>query len=193
MLGEQEIAAVAQQVVARVNAPLTSSAGRLFDAVSALAGVRGEVTYEGQAAIELEMLSRAGGEPYPFQIRGEVLAVQQAAPAEIGLAPLFAAVLDDLEAGREPGFVGSRLHATVAAMTVAVCRKLRDAGAPPIVALSGGVFQNRLLSDLCEVALAEAGFTVLSHSLVPPNDGGLALGQAAVAGYTLLRNRGQLD
>ncbi len=193
MLGEQEIAAVAQQVAAGVNAPLTSSAGRLFDAVSALAGVRGEVTYEGQAAIELEMLSRAGGEPYSFQIRGDVLGAQRSAPAQIGLAPLFAAVLDDLEAGREPGFVGSRLHATVAAMTVAVCRRLRDAGAPPVVALSGGVFQNRLLSDLCEVTLAEAGFTVLSHSLVPPNDGGLALGQAAVAGYTLLRNRGQLD
>jgi hydrogenase maturation protein HypF len=203
-LGEQEIAVVVQQVVAGVNAPLTSSAGRLFDAVSALAGVCGEVTYEGQAAIELEMLSRAGGEPYPFRIRGDVHIAQrpagggeagapQAAPAQIGLAPLFAAVLDDIEARREPGFVGSRLHATVAAMTVAVCRKLRDAGAPPVVALSGGVFQNRLLSDLCEAALQQGGFTVLSHSLVPPNDGGLALGQAAVAGYTLLRNRGRLD
>jgi hydrogenase maturation protein HypF len=80
--------------------------------------------------------------------------------------------------------VGSRLHAGLAALTVDVCRRLRATGAPSVVALSGGVFQNRLLAELCEAGLEAAGFTVLTHALVPPNDGGLSLGQAVVGGYT---------
>ncbi len=107
------------------------------------------------------------------------------------LAPLFAAVLDDLEAGRSPAFVGSRLHAGLAALVVDVCRRLRASGAPPVVALSGGVFQNRLLSELCEAGLEAAGFTVLTHELVPANDGGLSLGQAVVAGYTRVAATGR--
>ena len=101
--------------------------------------------------------------------------------------------MDDAEAGREPGFIGSRLHATVAALTLELCRRVRATTGIAVVALTGGVFQNRLLCDLCEDALEADGFEVLSAGLVPVNDGGVALGQAAVAGYTVLRRRGLLD
>ncbi len=211
---DDELAAVAAQVRARVNAPLTTSCGRLFDAVAALAGVRGAVTYEGQAAIELEMMSRGGAEPYPYAVEGDVDAALSSVyvdvallaahapgsapgaprrPLVVRLAPLLGAVLDDAERGREPGLIGSRLHATVAALVLELSRRLRDATGIGRVALSGGVFQNRLLSDQCETALAAAGFTVLASGLVPANDGGVAVGQAAVAGYTELRRRGDLD
>jgi len=209
-----EMAAVAAQVRAGVNAPLTTSCGRLFDAVAALAGVRGVVTYEGQAAIELEMMSRDGAEPYPYAVEGDVDAALASAyvdvallaahapgsapgsprePLVVRLAPLLGAVLDDAERGRAPGLIGSRLHATVTALVLELSRRLRDATGIGRVALSGGVFQNRLLSAQCESALAADGFDVLASGLVPTNDGGIALGQAAVAGYTELRRRGDLD
>jgi hydrogenase maturation protein HypF len=225
-LEDAETEAVRQQVAAGINAPLTSSCGRLFDAVAALAGLRSAVTYEGQAAIELEMVSSASAEPYPFTIDGELAGewagdadafgsppasrpspasespvdsrpplalgqpAQGPAPARILLAPLFEAVLADRRAGRSPDGVGSRLHAGLAALIVEVCRRLRASGAPPVVALSGGVFQNRLLTELCEAGLEAAGFTALTHSIVPANDGGLSLGQAVVAGYTHLAAQG---
>ncbi|MBN2203516.1 MAG: carbamoyltransferase HypF [Thermoleophilia bacterium] len=209
-----ELATVAAQVRAGVNAPLTTSCGRLFDAVAALAGVRGSVTYEGQAAIELEMMSRAGAEPYPYTVEGDVAAALSSVyvdvpllaahapgsapgaprrPLVVRLAPLLGAVLDDAEAGCAPGFIGSRLHAAVAALVLELSRRLRDATGIGRVALSGGVFQNRLVSEQCETILAADGFAVLASGLVPANDGGVALGQAAVAGYTELRRRGDLD
>ena len=209
--GEDEAAAVLAQVRGAVNAPPTSSCGRLFDAVAALAGVRQRITYEGQAAVELEMRSVAGEAPYPYGLDGEAgeaatgrrlgAAAWQALPADaaahgpppavVRLAPLLSAVLDDLERGLPAGVVGGRLHATLAALVRDLCRRVRAATELDVVALSGGVFQNRLLADLCETGLEEDGFTVLSGGLVPANDGGLALGQAAVAGYTLLAERGE--
>ena len=103
------------------------------------------------------------------------------------------AILDDLESGAAPGAVGARLHATVAALVLEGCRRVRAATGLASVALVGGVFQNRLLSEQCEAGLRAAGFEVLSAGLVPGNDGGIALGQAAIAGYTVLRRRGLLD
>jgi len=211
LLGE-DFDVVRRQIDAGVNAPLTTSCGRLFDAVAALAGVRHEITYEGQAAIELEMRSAAGGEPYPYALEGEVEAAACAPrrgagawvaahaaggatgppPAVIRLAPLFAAVLGDLEAGAAAGAVGGRLHATVEAFVLDVCRRVRAATGLSVVAMAGGVFQNRLLADECEAVLAADGFEVLAAGLVPVNDGGVALGQAAVAGYTSLKRRGEL-
>ena len=219
VLADEDFAVVRRQIDAGVNAPLTTSCGRLFDAVAALAGVRHEITYEGQAAIELEMRSPAGGEPYPYALEGEVEAAACALrrgagewvaahaahaahageagageppPAVIRLAPLFAAVLDDLEAGAGAGAVGAHLHATVAAFVLDVCRRVRAATGLAAVAMAGGVFQNRLLADGCEAVLAADGFEVLAAGLVPVNDGGVALGQAAVAGYTSLKRRGEL-
>ena len=200
-----ELAVLKRQMDVGVNVPLTTSCGRLFDAVAALAGLRHEITYEGQAAIELEMVSRAGADAYPFVIGDgvEAAAVARrhtaagppdgAAPAAVvGLSPLIDAVLADLEAGASPGVVGGRLHATVAAFTLEVCRRARAASGIAVAALSGGVFQNRLLADVCEGALETDGFEVLAAGLVPCNDGGVALGQAAVAGYTVLHERGEL-
>jgi len=219
--GDEEVAALLQQVDRGVNAPLTTSCGRLFDAVAALAGVRHEITYEGQAAIELEMLSSGVAEPYACVIDGDVGAAAAAprhgaavwlapaagrqgspgpgAPGAAGPPPgvirlerLFAGVLGDLEAGAPAGAVGARLHATVAGLVLDACRGAREATGLRAVALSGGVFQNRRLADLCDDALEADGFDVLAGGLVPVNDGGLALGQAAVAGYTVLERRGEL-
>lgn len=217
--GDEELAAIRQQIDRLLNAPLTTSCGRLFDAVSALAGVRQMVTYEGQAAIELEMLSAAAApgvaRPYPFVMDGDLAATAagrrvgamewvaahaagaaaglEPRPAVVRLAPLVAGVLDDLEAGVEAAAVGARLHATIAAVVLESCRRVRAAIGLTTVALVGGVFQNRLLSELCEGGLDAGGFEVLPAGLVPGNDGGVALGQAAVAGYTVLQRRGLLD
>jgi len=198
-----EIEAVARQVEVGVNAPLTSSCGRLFDAVSALCGVRGAVTYEGQAAIELEMISSRGAEPLAYAIEerpagpGDAWGRMAASPVTgeagrgdgavwvVRLRPLFEALLEGGACRREPAYAGSRLHATIPVIILDVCRRVRTAEGLTTVALSGGVFQNRLLTDLCEEALASDGFEVLTHALVPANDGGLCLGQAAVAGYTV--------
>lgn len=159
-----------------VNAPLTSSAGRLFDAVAALLGVRDTVSYEGQAAIELEQLADpAERGTYPVTI-------QPGEPAVLLGTDVVRHVLDDLAAGQPPATVAGRFHNTMAAAVVAVCAQLRDAGAPGTVALSGGVFQNILLLGRCVDGLTAAGFDVLIHHRVPPNDGGISLGQAAVVG-----------
>ncbi len=207
-LSDEEAGVVAQQVRQSVNTPLTSSCGRLFDCVAALTGLRSAITYEAQAAIELEMLSRAGAAPYPFSVEGDVGQALPAAaapsaasglwlgdrpsPAVVRLTPLLAAVLDDLQAGHTVDTVGSRLHATVAAVVTRVCHDVRAAGGPDTVALSGGVFQNRLLVELCESSLEEVGLRVLTHALVPTNDGGLSLGQAMSAGYNHLIHQGLL-
>ena len=214
---DDELAALQAQVDLALNAPLTTSCGRLFDVVSALAGVRHRVTYEGQAAIELEMLSAAqsscAAEPYPFAVDGDLAAAATGPwlgaagwvaahaesasdldprPAVVRLAPLLAGVLDDLEAGDDAGAVGARLHATIAAVVLESCRRVRTGTGLAAVALVGGVFQNRLISELCENDLAADGFELLPAGLVPGNDGGVALGQAAVAGYTVLKRRGLL-
>ena len=110
----------------------------------------------------------------------------------MGLAPLLDAVLADVEAGATPGRVGSRLHAAVVAFVVELCDSIRAATGLDEVVLAGGVFQNRLLTGLCEDALEEQGFTVLTSALLPANDGGLSVGQAVVAGYTVEEERGAL-
>ncbi|RDH75254.1 carbamoyltransferase HypF [Mycolicibacterium moriokaense] len=153
----------------------TSSMGRLFDAVSALAGVRQEAAYEAQAAIELEGLSRdadCGATTYAFAIdRAQV-------PAVVDPAPVLAAVVSDVRTGVPAAVIGARFHRAVAAMVVDLARAAtpgRDT-----VALSGGVFQNALLLRMVLRALREKGFDVITHRLVPPNDGGIALGQLLV-------------
>jgi len=147
------------------NAPLSTGMGRLFDAVAALLGVRDEVTYEGQAAIELEQLAGdTHAEPWPWRF-GDA-------------AGLVARVFDDLAAGRDRAELAAIFHETVAAAAAAACAAAAE---PRTVALSGGTFQNlRLLRSTTE-RLEEAGFRVLAHRLVPPNDGGVSYGQAAVA------------
>ncbi|MDQ1680091.1 MAG: hydrogenase maturation protein HypF [Frankiaceae bacterium] len=160
---------------AGVNAPRTSSMGRLFDALSAIVGLRDEVSYEGQAAIDFEHCADPGE-------RGRYPVVLPAAGALIVDAGwLVRAVVEDTVAGVAAATVAGRVHNTLADVVVEVCTRLRAAGAPTTVALSGGVFQNVRLLEGCLDGLTDAGFRVLTHRRVPPNDGGISLGQAAVA------------
>jgi hydrogenase maturation protein HypF len=148
-----------------VNAPLSSGMGRLFDAVAALLGLRDEVTYEGQAAIELEQLAGTiAAEPYAWRFGDG--------------AALVALVHDDLAAGRPRAELAAAFHETVAAAAAAACA---EAAEPRLVVLSGGTFQNLRLLDSLRRRLEAAGFRVLAHARVPPNDGGVSYGQAAVA------------
>jgi hydrogenase maturation protein HypF len=160
----------------RVNSPLTSSAGRLFDAVAALVGVRDAINYEGQAAVELEQLANPGERSaYPAALLGGL-------PFRVAGVDLVRAGVEDLRAGVDPAVVAARFHHGVAGAVVAGCRVARDATGLATVALSGGVFQNLLLVEAAVAGLEAAGFRVLRHGRVPPNDGGISLGQAAVAG-----------
>ena len=153
----------------------TSSMGRLFDAVASLAGVRQMVDYEAQAAIELEGMSRdrdCGHTAYTFAVdMGQT-------PAVIDPSPVLAAVVSDVHAGVGPGVIGARFHCAVAELVVDLAGAA--AKGSHTVALSGGVFQNALLLRLILRGLRENDFDVITHRLVPPNDGGLALGQLLV-------------
>ncbi len=159
-----------------INSPLTSSAGRLFDAAAALLGVRDAVNYEGQAAIELEQLADVGERgSYAASISGRDGALRVAG------ADLIRAAADDIAAGAELPAIAARFHRGVARAIVAVCARLREQTGLAVVALSGGVFQNLLLTDQVVTGLQREQFRVLLHSRVPCNDGGISLGQAVVA------------
>ncbi len=152
-----------------VNAPRSSGMGRLFDAVAAVLGVRERVSYEGQAAIELEQLAGdEAAEPYACTQDGGVIAG----------ADLVAAVHDDLAAGRPRAQIAAAFHEGVAGAAAAACAA---AGEPRTVVLSGGTFQNLRLLASTRHRLEALGFEVRSHVAVPPNDGGISYGQAAVA------------
>ncbi len=176
---DMELAVVRRQVEGNIGCTPATSMGRLFDAVASLLGVRHRISYEAQAAIELEGLaSQAGLEPAPppwsFAIDDQ---------AVIDPRPVLQGLVADLSAGAEPAELSLGFHRAVAeaASHVAVLVRSRRGSLP--VALTGGVFQNELLTRLTRAALDEEGFEVLTHRLVPPNDGGLSLGQAIVAGY----------
>jgi hydrogenase maturation protein HypF len=172
-------AAVVAMARRGVNSPLTSSAGRLFDAVAAIVGVRDTVNYEGQAAIELEQLADPGE-------RGAyVAAIDSSAspgtPFRLHGRDLVRAAVGDLAGGTPREVVAARFHNGVAALIAAGCLLLRDTSGLDTVALSGGVFQNMLLLERTVRHLEGRGFRVLVHSRVPCNDGGISLGQAVVA------------
>jgi len=158
-----------------VNAPLSSGAGRLFDAVSALLGVREQITYEGQAAIELEHVAGAVAAA-PYACRFEA--------SEIQGRDLVVAAFDDLSAGRDRAEIAAAFHEGVAA---AFARACAEAGGHDTVVLSGGCLQNLRLLDSLRARLEDEGFRVLSHSAVPPNDAGVSYGQVAVAAARLSR------
>ncbi len=158
-----------------VNAPPTSSMGRLFDAVAALAGLRNFMNYEGQAALELEQRA-APDEDGAYEFSHE-----KGKPSIIDAAPVVEAVVADVQAGVAPGVIAARFHNGVAATVADVAAALRDEYGLETVALGGGCFQNITLLNKLVPTLKGAGFKVLIHERVPTNDGGLSLGQAAVA------------
>ena len=156
---------------------MTSSCGRLFDAVASLVGICQVNTYEGEAAMLLESAAvEESGEPYQFVID---------ANGEIDTRPMFRQMLEDIAGGRSAGSIAYRMHCTVSAMIGAACRMIREASGVNKVCLSGGVFQNLILLDGATARLRATGFEVFTHSLIPANDGGLALGQAVIAAAVL--------
>jgi hydrogenase maturation protein HypF len=170
-----ELRTVRRMLERGLNTPLTSSAGRLFDAVAALAGVRDCVSYEGQAAIELEWLATnvTPDGAYPFDLGGM--------PLVVDTRPLIRAVAADVVRGVGAALVGRRFHSTLVEVIAAVCGRLRAETGIGAVVLSGGVFLNALLTREVGGRLDADGFRVYRHRRVPPNDGGLSLGQLAIA------------
>src|SRR5215216_3083488 len=176
--GEQNVRLISRLVERGLNTPPTSSAGRLFDAAAALLGVPGSrrTTYEGQAAVELELAANGPADRgYPFRLRpeGEGWVVETSG--------IIAGAVEDLLAGRSAGAISSSFHRTMAEVVVAGCEKIRGVGGVSAVALSGGTFQNLLLLRQVLEYLEGRGFTVYRHRRVPANDGGLSLGQAVLA------------
>jgi hydrogenase maturation protein HypF len=170
--------AVVQMVATQTSAPLTTSMGRLFDGVAALCGVRSEVSYEGQAAIELEALADPGADgAYALAL----LVDPDGGPAILDPGPAIDEILAELAAGVDVGTVSARFHAAVANATAAACSRLAGAAGIDTAVLSGGVFQNRLLLERTATALERAGLRVLAPERLPPNDGQIAFGQVAVA------------
>jgi len=185
--GEQNVRLISRLVERKLNSPLTSSAGRLFDAVAALVRLPGSwrTTYEGQAAVELELVADgSASRGYPFRLRPEdegwVVETQQT----------VAGVVEDLLSGCEVGEIATRFHRAVAEMVVTGCEEIREVGGAGAVALSGGTFQNMLLLGQVVGLLEEKGFEVYRHRRVPANDGGLALGQAVLADVLYRENEG---
>ncbi len=175
---EREV--IKQQLKREINAPLTSSAGRLFDAVAALIGVRQAIDYDAQAAIELEMIVRNNVREtgiYPFSI--DQLQEMQI----VRLGELFEAIARDVKDGTPPETISLKFHRTAAQLIANVCTLVAEDRGINQVALSGGVFQNRLLLRLVTAALRREGFSVLTHRLVPCNDAGISLGQAVIANF----------
>jgi hydrogenase maturation protein HypF len=161
-------AMVARMVATGIASPPTSSAGRLFDAVAALCGVRHAVTYEGQAAIELEGLAAPGDfEPYRFD--------------GLDPRPALDALVDDVACGVPVGEISARFHLGLAEATAAACERIARARRIDLVVLAGGVFANVRLLEATAARLERAGLRVLTAERLPPGDGAIAFGQAAVA------------
>ncbi|MCU1453518.1 MAG: (NiFe) hydrogenase maturation protein HypF [Acidimicrobiales bacterium] len=164
----------------RGQGPTTTSVGRLFDAVAALIGLRRTVTYEAQAAIELEALARrvprAEAPAFPVDLGRTAAGVLIIDPG-----PLVAALLARRAAGTAPALLAAGFHEAIGGAAAAAAIELAREHRLRTVALSGGAFQNARLSEIVEAALAAAGLEVLVHRVVPPNDGGISIGQAAVA------------
>lgn len=167
---ENEISLISQMLTKGVNAPVTSSAGRLFDAVAALIGLRQRASFEGQAAMELEFAIEHCDGVYPFQIR-------ESAPHVVDWRETMEQIANDTKCGERAGIISAKFHNTLAEIVVAVARKIGEEK----VVLTGGCFQNKYLTERCVKRLFNEGFRPYWHQRVPPNDGGIALGQIIAA------------
>ncbi|MFE3493359.1 carbamoyltransferase HypF [Streptomyces sp. NPDC059169] len=181
-----ELRVLQAQLTQGLNCVPTSSMGRLFDAVSSLAGICHRAGYEAQAAIELEAaaLSALGDDAGSYHLAPGGPGADPDAPLTADPAPLIAAVVDDVRRGTAAPLIAVRFHHAVARLVHTACTTARERHGLETVALTGGVFANALLSSACARALRQDGFTVLRHHRIPPNDGGLALGQLVVAART---------
>ncbi|OIJ65263.1 carbamoyltransferase HypF [Streptomyces mangrovisoli] len=182
---EEERPVLARQLERQLNCVPTSSMGRLFDAVSSLVGVCHRSGYEAQAAVELEAAALTAPAwdvgVYEFALRPGTGPAADAVPLLADPAPVLAAIVAELRAQVPVPVIAARFHRAVVALVLRLCRAARARHGIDTVALTGGVFLNSVLSSGCSSALTADGFTVLRHHLVPPGDGGLALGQLVVA------------
>jgi hydrogenase maturation protein HypF len=168
---EKERSLLKQMLTKNLNAPVTSSAGRLFDAVASIAGLRQRASFEGQAAMDLEFCLQPGiPDSYPFEIT-------DALPRVVNWQRLIEEILSDLRRAESVQVISAKFHNTLVEIIVAMAKK---AGQEKIV-LTGGCFQNRYLSERCIARLVESGFRPYWHQRIPPNDGGIALGQVVAA------------
>ena len=179
-LQQRKMEFILRMMAQKVNSPLTSSCGRLFDAVAALIGIRQEVSYEAQAAIELEMAGRSSSDTYayPLAIRREQ------GHWEIDPSPLFGAIVEDLRKNVCAETISRRFHNGLVATLVRLACQLRQDSSINQICLSGGTFNNLLLFENLVFKLESDGFEVFTHSEVPTGDGGLSLGQALVAAHS---------
>jgi hydrogenase maturation protein HypF len=183
MIPQNHLAVVQSMIRQGVNTVPTSSCGRLFDAVAAIVGLRREVNYEGQAAVELEATALDGIEDeYRFDIN-------EGRCWEIDLRPALRSIIHELQTGENAGSISAKFHNTLISLIIEVCLRLRAREALDRVCLSGGTFQNLYLLERVIPRLQDLGFQVFRNILVPANDGGISLGQAAVANE-IMRLRG---
>jgi hydrogenase maturation protein HypF len=179
-----EVEVIKSQIERKINSPVSSSMGRLFDAISAMLGIRGEIDYEGQAAVELEMAAYEEDyahvkESYPYRIvENEELRI-------VHLRDLLSAIIKDFREGVSKGRISVKFHNTVAQMINEMCHLIANETGIRQLALSGGVFQNRLLLRKTVSLLESGGFQVFTHRQVPCNDGGISLGQAVIANFAV--------
>jgi hydrogenase maturation protein HypF len=178
-----------RQLECGLNCPITSSMGRLFDAVAALAGLAPSVTYEAEAALKLEALAAEAAWPGATLTPYAIVTPGGDAPLVIDWRGMVASIMAAVRGAVAAVDIAAGFHAATVTMIVDTCVRLRDRGAGNVVGLTGGVVQNALLVERSLDALHAAGFEVLTHHAVPPNDGGLALGQA-VLGRALLTHAG---
>ena len=177
----KKVATVRSMIERGFNTVQTSACGRLFDAVASIAGVRHEVNFEAQAAIELEMSAHAGVDAeYVFD-------VSAGDPWQIDLRPAIEAIVKDVLAQRPVGHISAAFHNTVASIVIEVSERIRATESINRVCLSGGTFQNLYLLERSVMGLRRKGFEVSLHAKIPPNDGGIALGQAVIANAALSR------
>jgi hydrogenase maturation protein HypF len=181
MLNKNSWKTVKGMISKKVNSPLTSSTGRLFDAVSAMLNIRHEINYEGEAAIELEQTADSSPEikDYP----GYEFDISRQETLEVDAKPLIRAIVNDLLKKIPKEKISAKFHHAVTGMILQVCKLIKGKTGLKKVVLSGGVFQNMILLQGSYNLLTKAGFEVYFHSKVPANDGGISLGQAVVANF----------
>ncbi len=176
-ISKRDTEVVLKMIQRDINCYPTSSCGRLFDAIAAILGLRHRVSYEGQAPMELEMISDEDiKDHYEFGLEKE------GDRYLIKISDLIRAVVEDVQKGIGPSVIAKRFHNSIIEIFKLLCVILRDEEGINRVALSGGVFQNRIIFENLSLKLQQEGFEVITHSLVPTNDGGLSLGQAIVGG-----------
>jgi hydrogenase maturation protein HypF len=174
-IDHKKIKIIVEMISKQLNSPLTSSLGRFFDGIASIVGIRNHVFFEGQAAMELEMLAeKTANEIYDYKWESQEI-------YQIKTEPIIRGIVDDMQIGLSPSEISSKFHRTLIKMFTRLCSLIREDTGLSRVVLSGGVFQNSILLKGLIKALKEENFQVFTHSKVPTNDGGISLGQALVA------------